>query len=423
MKTLRFGDTGSLVSLLQTALRRAGTDPGPADGIFGPATQAAVRAFQRAAGLTGDGVAGPKTHAALEPWYLGRFVHAVRPGDSLWRIAEKYGASLLALETANPALDPYDLRPGTRLVVPLPFDVVPADIPVSSELAAFCVRGLAARYPFLRTGQAGQSVLGRPLWTLRLGEAPRRVLFNAAHHANEWITATLLLRWCEELCAASAADGAVGGVSARALLAAASVTLVPLVNPDGVDLVTGALNAEETVGAAELAARYPQIPFPDGWKANLRGVDLNLQYPALWDRARELKFAQGYTAPGPRDYVGSGPLTAPESRALYDYTLALDPALTLAYHTQGGEIYWKFMDYRPEGALALAERFAAASGYAVADPPPESSFAGYKDWFLQNYDRPGYTIEAGRGENPLPLEQFGEIYRDNAGLLALAVTG
>lgn len=58
-------------------------------------------------------------------------------------------------------------------------------------------------------------------------------------------------------------------------------------------------------------------------------------------------------------------------------------------------------------------------GYRVTDVPFASSFAGYKDWFIQTYDRPGYTIEAGIGTNPLPISQFSEIYRDNVGILVL----
>lgn len=59
------------------------------------------------------------------------------------------------------------------------------------------------------------------------------------------------------------------------------------------------------------------------------------------------------------------------------------------------------------------------AGYSVENVPYNSSFAGYKDWFIQNYDRPGYTIESGIGQNPLPITQFDEIYRDNLGILVL----
>lgn len=136
-----------------------------------------------------------------------------------------------------------------------------------------------------------------------------------------------------------------------------------------------------------------------------------------------IKFAQGYDRPAPRDFVGEAPLTVPEAAALAAFTEALDPALVLAYHTQGNVIYWKYLNFEPEGSRALAERFAAVSGYACEDTPYASGFAGYKDWFIQNFDRPGYTIECGLGENPLPLSQFESIWNANLGILTLAALG
>lgn len=131
----------------------------------------------------------------------------------------------------------------------------------------------------------------------------------------------------------------------------------------------------------------------------------------------------GLRPPRAAQLVGEAPLTAPEAAALAAFTEALDPALVLAYHTQGNVIYWKYLNFEPEGSRALAERFAAVSGYTCEDTPYASGFAGYKDWFIQNFDRPGYTIECGLGENPLPLSQFESIWNANLGILTLAALG
>ena len=423
MNVLQFGDRGSSVELLQTALQRAGYAAGAVDGVFGPLTHGAVLAFQRARGLAADGIAGPMTNQALEPWYMGYVTHTVRGGDTLWELARRYGSTVRAIETANPGLDPFALRIGSRVTVPLGFPLV-ANIRYSSDAVSFIVRGLAARYPFLRTGELGRSEMGKPLYWLALGSGSRRVFYNAEHHANEWITTPVLLRFLEDLAAAYAADGRYFGYAAADIWEKATIWIAPAVNPDGMDLVTGALQSGPWYeGAVTLAGNYPLIPFPDGWKANIRGIDLNLQYPAGWEQAREIKFSQGYTVPGPRDYVGAAALVAPESLSMYRYTRRLDPALTLSYHTQGQAIYWKYLNMEPPGAKELALRFAAVSSYTVEDVPYGSGFAGYKDWFIQDYDRPGYTIEAGKGENPLPISQLDQIYADNRGILTLAAMG
>lgn len=303
--------------------------------------------------------------------------------------------------------------------------IVKTDVPQTYRLCSEAIREITETYPFCRAGVIGATAFDRLVETLIIGSGPRKVLFTAAHHANEWITATLLLKFAEDLAEAIASDGELYGIPARLFNANCTIHLVPMVDPDGVDLVTGAISVGslQWEQARRLADRYPAIPFPEGWKANLLGVDLNLQYPAGWMQAREIKFSQGYTRPGPRDYVGRAPLDQLESRALAEYTRYIDPALVLAYHTQGKAIYWQFEDDYVEGAQALAEEFARLSGYSVEETPYESSFAGYKDWFIKLFRRPGFTIEAGQGVNPLPLSQFPEIYADNLGILTTAALG
>ncbi|MBE6983093.1 MAG: gamma-D-glutamyl-meso-diaminopimelate peptidase [Ruminococcaceae bacterium] len=303
--------------------------------------------------------------------------------------------------------------------------IVNTTVPITSEINDNIITELVSTYPFLRTEMLTATAFQRPVRALIFGTGPRKVLFTAAHHANEWITAYILLKYAEELAEALRTGGNVGDQNAQTLSDAVTIYMVPLVNPDGVDLVTGALpqGGLQYELARRLSENYPEISFPDGWKANLLGVDLNLNYPAGWLQAREIKFSQGYTLPGPRDYVGRAPLGQLETRALAEYTELVNPALVLAFHTQGQEIYWNFSDIEVPGARELGEAMAQASGYRLADVPYNSAFAGYKDWFIQEFRRPGYTIEAGRGVNPLPLEQFDEIYSDNLPLLNIAATG
>ena len=420
MKIMKFGSRGPNVQFLQLALNRAGAGPVLTDGLFGYATKNAVTAFQRSHSLVPDGVVGPTTDQALTPWYTGYVTHTVRPGDTLYTIARTHHTTVRRVETANPGLDPFQLLPGTRLTVPLAFPVVPTTIDWTSDVLAKTVAGLSARYPSIGVDRIGQSQLGVPIPCLVLGSGPVPVLYNAAHHANEWITTPVLMKFAEDLAQAAMRDKTLYDLPARELLRRCRIYLVPMVNPDGVDLVTGRLTGGPAYEHARaIAAQYPAIPFPGGWKANIDGTDLNLQYPAGWEQARAIKFAQGFCTPAPRDYVGTAPLSAPESRAMADFTQRLRPRLTLSYHTQGQVIYWKYLDYEPEHSRAIAYQLAAASGYLVEQTPYPSGFAGYKDWFLENYHLPGYTIEAGLGENPLPLSQFDQIVRANLGILVL----
>ena len=303
--------------------------------------------------------------------------------------------------------------------------ILQTDVPMTSDLCCRTMAALANRYPAFRLETLTATAFDRPVQALRIGRGARRVLYSAAHHANEWITAPVLLKFLEELAAADEAQGTLFGVPTKTILNAATIFAVPMVNPGGVDLVTGAIEAgvPEYEKARQFAENYPAISFPKGWKANLLGVDLNLQYPAGWLKARNIKFSQGYTRPGPRDFVGRAPLNQREAIALARYTLRVDPALVIALHTQGKAIYWKFQEDFVAGAQELGVEFARLSGYALEDTPYNSSFAGYKDWFIKVWRRPGYTVECGSGQNPLPLSQFEEIYRAVLGILVTGATG
>lgn len=397
------------MELTELALRRAGTPD--------------LAEFQRREGLPPTGRADAATWAALLPWLTGYRSYRVAPGDNYSRIAARFGTTVRALITANPNQDPLRLYVGQLLTVPLGFDVVPTDQPFTYELQSLCLEGLAARYPFLTVRNIGESFYGRKLPQITVGLGPRRILYNASHHANEWITTPLLLAFLETYARAISENGKIFGFSAQALYQRSTLHLVPMVNPDGVSLVTGGLRAGDPgwAEAERLARNYPEIPFPDGWKANLRGVDLNLNYPARWEQAREIKFAQGYSRPGPRDFVGPAPLSEAESEAMARLTELVEPGLTVSFHAQGNVIYWKFLNMEPAGTRELGERFAAVSGYTLEDVPFASGFAGYKDWFILTRDRPGYTVEVGLGENPLPLSRFDEIYARNLGILTLGL--
>lgn len=397
------------MSLTALALRRAGA--------------ADLQEFQRREGLYPSGQEDMLTMQRLTPYLVGYERYMVKPGDTYYNIARRFSTTVGAISTANPAQDPRRLTAGQYLIVPLGFPVVPTDVPFTSELLALCIQGLTARYPFISQRTIATTAYGRPVAMLRLGGGLRSVLYNASHHANEWITTPILMKFLEDYAQAASRGGTIFGMDAAAILRQTQLYLVPMVNPDGVDLVTGAVaeGSAEYEAAQEIAAFFPSIPFPDGWKANLRGVDLNLNYPAGWEQARENKFALGFTRPAPRDYVGEAPLDQPESAAMVRLTQEIYPRLTLSYHSQGEVIYWKFLNSEPAGAREIGETFSRVSGYLLEDTPFASGFAGYKDWFIQDFDRPGYTIEVGSGESPLPLSQFDSIYRKNLGILTLGL--
>ena len=297
MVIIRYGMEGYAVKLLQYALKRAGLDVGDPDGIFGRRTMRALQRFQREQGLSADGIAGKLTWAALYPYITGYTLH----------------------------------REGTKgtMTVPLDLTVVTDALPCSYLLTGLMLKGLAVRYPFIQVKEIGRSVMGRPILDVSMGNGPLQVGYVGPHHADKGSIVMGMFRFLEEYASACSTNE----ISAKKLYDAITLHIVPLVNPDGVDLVSGALDPMDSfyIQAQALAAHFPDIPFPEGWVSNISGVDLSLQYPAGWEETRRVRFAQGFTRPGPQGYVGSEPLIAPECRTLAKWTKRLNFVLLLSF--------------------------------------------------------------------------------------------
>lgn len=420
METLRRGSTGPNVKIIQSLMAKIGYDPGPVDGIFGLATRQAVLEFQNNNGLEADGVVGAATWRLFDILLRGYDTFSIRPGDTLFSIARSYYTSVNAILTANPGINPNNLRIGQVITVPYGIDVVFTDIDYTYGIMERNIQGLKARYPFLEIGIIGQSVMGKNLYYIRLGRGENKISYNGAHHANEWITTPLLMKFIENFAKAYVTGSQIRGYDVREIFDRSSIYIVPMVNPDGVDLVLYWPNYTQPIYSQASQLNKTGQPLPSVWKANIRGVDLNTNYPALWEEENRQEIAAGITQPAPRDYGGPQPLSEPESFALAKFTTDNDFTLVIAYHTQGRVIYYQFENLAPPESLEYVRLFSEASGYDYSENPEEASYAGYKDWFIQDYRKPGFTVEVGLGRNPIPISQFNTIYNNNEEIMLMS---
>lgn len=229
MKVLRQGMRGPIVEFLQNLLIKLGFYPGNIDGIFGPATKQSVIQMQENFGLNPDGIVGDRTWNALKPYYSGA----------------------------------------------LGF-IIPNNISYSYEILKINLDTLKNLYPFIEISSAGKSVLGNNIPVVKIGNGENEVFYSASFHANEWICSPLLMKFLADYCYCYQNNLNIYGYNARNLYSNSTIYIMPMVNPDGVNLVTGEVDPNSSLysNTRLIANNYPQIPFPDGWKANIRGVDL-----------------------------------------------------------------------------------------------------------------------------------------------------
>lgn len=337
--------------------------------------------------------------------------YRVKAGESLWSIAQNRNLPIDTLFLVNRNINPTTIKVGQIIKVPLriTWRLIQGRQYYNYATLINDLSRIKRVYPFITVPSIGNSVLGSMIPEVLIGSGAKRVHYNGAFHANEWITTPVLMTFLNDYLLALTNQSGIRGLLMDSFYQQTTLSVVPMVNPDGVNLVLNGPPAEEPWRSRVVEMNNGSWNF-SGWKANIRGVDLNDQFPAKW----ELERARNPKQPGPRDYTGERPLSEPEAIAMAQLTRRRDFSRVLAFHTQGEVIYWGFENLEPPESQTLVNEFSRVSGYQPVKTI--ESYAGYKDWFIQDWRRPGFTVELGTGVNPLPIGQFNEIYEETLGI-------
>lgn len=330
--------------------------------------------------------------------------HKIKRHDTLSSLSEQYKVSETIIKLCNNDLNSNQLIENVTINIP-----VPVNYPIVNDVNEYTfdkminhIEQLTKVYPFIRKNVIGYSILNKPIIELTIGTGPYHTHFNSSFHGNEWITTSALMT-CLNDYARLLTEHWQFDQSLMNAFEKTTVSIVPMVNPDGVDLVLNGIKSAENFQNDVYKMNNYHEDFSQ-WKANIVGVDLNKQFPALWD----FEVKRKPKAPTFRDFPGDNPLSQPESIAMAALTKKNNFKRVHAFHTQGEEIYWGFQKLEPEISVKIAEHYSRVTNYKSVRYV--NNYAGYKDWFIKKFRRPGFTIELGKGTNPLPFSQFQKLY-------------
>lgn len=279
------------------------------------------------------------------------------------------------------------------------------------------INALCCRNPVLQQFSIGKSCAGRDITALKINSETEYVLFAAAFHGSEHITSNILLLFLEEFIYAYANNRSLAGINVRKALGNRGIIFVPRVNPDGCEIsMRGALGCGREAGNIYKMCRGDFTH----WNANLRGVDINHNFDAGWQELHSLERKSGILGPAPTRFGGERPHSEPETVAMVNLCKDYNIHHAIALHSQGEVIYWSYNGLESKTSKRMAEIMAATSGYALDVPVSLATGGGFKDWFIAKYLRPAFTVEVGKGKNPLPITDAAKIYTDIREMLTIS---
>ena len=287
--------------------------------------------------------------------------------------------------------------------------ILPLDGDVDHARVCECIDAFDERYDFIERIYVGKSIRGRELHCVRLGRSDALpVLYVGAHHGMEHITSALLLRFINEYCESLRRSSRMYGIDMRYMFSERCIYVLPMLNPDGVEL--------SLHGASQGSPLYERLLKMNGgrdfthWQANERGVDLNHNYNAGFAEYKPVEKENGIYGGGPTKYSGEYPESEPETAALCRLIRTVEPELILTLHSQGEEIFYTSGGEAPRASRRIGRIISELTGYTLSEPDGTAAYGGLTDWFIAEFGKPSFTIECGRGVNPLPADDFIKIY-------------
>ncbi|MBM7623247.1 M14 family metallopeptidase [Sporohalobacter salinus] len=277
------------------------------------------------------------------------------------------------------------------------------------------INKLENKYDNIQVSTIGESLAKRNLYLLTLGNGEKGIGVVGGIHGRERITSLLILKIIEDYAKNLQDNKDIKNYDLNKLLNHVTFYFIPMLNPDGIEITSNGIKNEIKNKNFYLEANEGSSNFKR-WKANGRGVDLNKQFPANW------KQVESENNPHFKNYKGPKPKSEPESQALADLTRNKNFKTVVAFHNSGNIIYWyynqKGKQYKQD--YKLAKKLSKENKYKLITPEESDTIAaGYKDWFIKEFNRPGFTIEVGKGKTkqPLPSKYLNKYFTENRTVL------
>ncbi|MBQ7353529.1 MAG: hypothetical protein IJW54_05975 [Clostridia bacterium] len=271
---------------------------------------------------------------------------------------------------------------------------------------------LCEKYDNFNYSYIGESMLKRPIPIITLGDrkAEKSVLYVSTHHPQENICTTLMLSFIKEYLEAYKSYRQLFSINLHYLYKMRKIYIVPMLNPDGVEYRLNGIDDDNPIKNRVIAYNEGENDFSK-WNSNARGVDLNHNYNAGFEEYKEIEKQKKIMA-GRSKYSGEFCESESETACLCNFIRFHSEELkgVISFHSQGEEIYYTYKEKAPDKSKHLVNIMERMTGYKKSIPEGTASYGGLTDWLISEFNLPAFTLECGKGKNPLPIENSFSIY-------------
>lgn len=243
------------------------------------------------------------------------------------------------------------------------------------------LKRLVCRYKgLIRFLETGASFKKRCIPTIVLGKGEKKILAIASIHGREYVTTGYLLKCAEEYVRCYEGEDSIKGYNLREILREYSFYMVPMSNPDSVEIAMG---------------RDKPVKIPMGFdfymnKENARGVNLNANFPYKWEEVPQTR------------HRGKVPASEVETRFLMSLCKKYEFRMLFSFHIRGGCVYWRDSGNGViKGDCQVVQRISLRCGLRVCPVTEraEDYSGGFENWFRNVFKRPAFCVELVADEN------------------------
>lgn len=263
------------------------------------------------------------------------------------------------------------------------------------------IEKIKKKYPFLVCHSVGESVCKRKIYGLSVGNYKSKVLFFGGLSGRDVVAMKVLLKYISNVSRAFQNKTKIAGVNVSAALLTRGLTVIPCVNPDGLEIVSNGKDGAKEYG--DFVQTISKGNFVC-WDANVKGIDISRNFNSAREEIQLNEAQKGIFGPSASGYGGFAAESEPETAAVVNFCERNNVHHAFVLQGNKRNIKWQGENSNPENSRTMVKILSVCSGYGIVNDRNEEDLGGFKDWFCENFHKSAFSLGVTRDESKVEQE-------------------